>query len=208
MLALVALISWIAIPPACALAQAGVEGFRSAHFGMSEAQVRDAIRADFKLGNAAIKSMTHPVEKTRVLQVTVRDLVPDSGRSQIAYVLGFRSRALIQVNILWTASDPATAERLAAVAQVLRNYFLADTARFRKETVVVNQTLADRRTVVFRGADEQHRTVELIFATVAPTNGPGAAGATARPPAGAQLRLMYVQSPGKPDIHHTGPGQF
>jgi hypothetical protein len=205
-LAIIALVGWAVIAPAGALAQSGVEGFRSAHFGMTEAQVREAIRADFRLGNAAIRAATHPVEKTRVLQVTVRDLVPGSGQSQIAYVLGFQSKTLIQVNILWTAGDPAAAEALVAAGQTLRNYFLADRARFRNDTVVANQPLTDGRTVLFRGADEQQRTIELIVA-LAPSTKETASGAASTRVAGAQLRLMYIRSPGNPDIHRVGPGK-
>ncbi len=207
MLTIIVLVGWAAIAPAGALAQSGVEGFRSAHFGMTEPQVREAIRADFRLGNAAVRAVTHPVEKTRVLQVTVRDLVPGGGgQSQIAYVLGFQSRTLIQVNILWTAGDPAAAEALVAVGQTLRNHFLADRARFRNETVVANQPLADGRTVLFRGADEQQRTVELIIALATSTKeSAGGTGSTRL--AGAQLRLMYIRSPGNPDIHRASPGK-
>src|SRR5262245_48533831 len=49
--------------------ETAVDGFRSARFGMTEAQLRAAIKSDFKVADAAIKVFTHPVEQTRVLQV-------------------------------------------------------------------------------------------------------------------------------------------
>jgi hypothetical protein len=196
-------------PPAAtdeSASEASVEGFRSARFGMTEAQLRAAIKSDFKLADAAIRASVHPVEQTRVLQVTVRDLVASGGEAQIAYVLGFRSKTLVQINVLWSAADTAGAETVVATANALRDLFVnqAQAGRFKKDSITVNATLPDGRVVVFRGADEQKRTVELILAA-APT-GPATPGAARQ--VGAQLRLMYIQSPDNPDINKLKPGQF
>lgn len=182
----------------------GIEGFRSARFGMTEAQVREAIKADFKLADAAIKVTKHPVEQTRVLQIVARDLVGSSGEAQIAYVLGVKSKALIQVNVLWSAGDTAAAETVMGVATALRDYFLAEASRFKKESVAANARLPDGRIVFFRGADEKQRAVELILA-VTPSAAPAPAAARS---VGAQLRLTYVLSPENPDIHRIQPGNF
>ncbi|HEX2891261.1 hypothetical protein [Vineibacter terrae] len=184
----------------------GIDGFRSARFGMTEAQVREAIRQDFKLADAAIKATKHPVEQTRVLQVVVRDLVGSSGEAQVAYVLGVKSKTLIQVNVLWTAADTAAAETVMGVANALRDYFQAEASRFKKDSVTANARLPDGRIVVFRGADEKGRAIELILA-VAPSSAP-AAGPAAPRPVGVQLRLTYVLSPENPDIHRIQPGNF
>jgi hypothetical protein len=189
-------------------AEKGVDGFRSAHFGMTEAQVRAAIRTDFKIADSAIKSKTHPVEQTRVLEIVVRDLVVQGTEANIAYVLGFRSKALVQVNVLWRAADAAGAEVVIGIANAIRDLFVSQVSsgRFKKETITVNTALPDGRVVVFRGADEKRQAVELVLAA-AQSGGPAAAK-TGHQVVGAQLRLMYIQSPENPDINRLKPGQF
>jgi len=187
-------------------AETAVEGFRSARFGMNEVQLRAAIKSDFKLADAAIKITTHPVEQTRVLQVAVRDLVAAGSETQVHYVLGFRSKTLIQVNLLWTATDAAGVEVAAAVAGALRDLFVSQgqSGRFKKDSIVLNARAPDGSVVVFRAADEKNHTVQLLFASAQAA--PAAAG---RPAAvGAQVRLMYIQSVDNPDIQRPRSGQF
>ena len=101
-----------------------VEGFRSAKFGADEKTVRAAIKADFGLEGKAVSAEENPVEKTTALVATVDALEP-GGKAQIAYILGYKSKKLIQVNVVWGAPvDPgATAEKLTGTAVLLRNYF-------------------------------------------------------------------------------------
>jgi hypothetical protein len=187
-------------------AETGVEGFRSARFGMTEAQVRAAIKADFKVADAAIKASTHAVEQTRILQIAVRDLIAVGLEAQVAYVFGFRSKTLVQVNVIWSAADTAGAETVLAIANALRDLFAgqATAGRFTKESIVVNARAADGSIVAFRGADDKKRLVQALFASVqTPPTAPGGARQI-----GAQLRLMYMLSPDNPDIQRPQPGQF
>ncbi len=184
----------------------GIDGFRSAKFGATEAQVRAAIRADFKLADAAIKDATHPLEQTRSLSIAVKDLVANSGEAQVAYVFGFRSKALIQVNILWNAPDPASTEVVIGAGNALRDYFVGQTTRFVKEQMKTNVQLPDGRILLFQGADDKGRAVELVMVVAAR---PPVQGQPADPrPGSAQLRLLYVLAPGNSDIQRIGPGQF
>lgn len=184
----------------------GIDGFRSARFGMTEAQVRAAIREDFKIADAAMKAATHPLEQTRSLSITVRDLIPNSGDAQVAYVFGFRSKTLIQVNILWNASDPAGTEIVIGVGNALRDYFIGQIDRFVKDQAKANVQLPDGRILLFQGADEKGRAVELVMVVAAR---PPVKGQPADPrPASAQLRLLYVLAPGNSDIQRLQPGQF
>jgi hypothetical protein len=199
-------------PPAAAAPAApipeptGIEGFRSARFGQSETQVRAAIRDDFKLNDAAITGATHPLEQTRSLSIKVRDLVAHSGEAQVAYVFGFRSKTLIQVNILWNAPDPAGAEIVIGIGNALRDYFVGQTARFVKEQVKTNVQLTDGRILLFQGTDDKSRAIELVMVW-APR--PQVQGQPADPrPGSAQLRLLYVLSPGNSDIQRIQPGSF
>ncbi len=184
----------------------GIEGFRSAKFGATEAQVRAAIREDFKLADTAIKAATHPLEQTKSLSIVVRDLVANSGEAQVAYVLGFRSKTLIQVNILWNAPDPASTEIVIGAGNALRDYFVGQTTRFVKEQVKTNVQLPDGRILLFQGADDKGRAIELVMLVAAR---PPVQGQPADPrPATARLQLIYVLAPGNSDIQRIGPGQF
>lgn len=193
-------------PAPVATEPAAVDGFRSARFGQTEAQVRAAIREDFKLADTAIKAATHPLEQTRSLSIVVRDLVPNSGEAQVAYVFGFRSKTLIQVNILWNAADPAGAEIVIGAGNALRDYFIGQTTRFVKEQVKANVQLPDGRILLFQGADDKGRAIELVMVVAArpPVQGQPADSR----PGSAQLRLLYVLAPGNSDIQRIGPGQF
>jgi hypothetical protein len=196
----------VAAQQPAAPAPTGVEGFRSAKFEATEAQVRKAIRDDFKIADTAIKAAVHPLEQTRSLSITVRDLFANSGEAQVAYVFGFRSKTLIQVNILWNAPDPASAETIIAAGNALRDYFVGQTARFVKELVKTNVQLPDGRILLFQGADDKGRAVELVMVAAAR---PPVQGQPADPrPGSAQLRLLYVLAPGNSDIQRIQPGQF
>jgi len=84
-----------------------VIGFRGAKFGMDEKAVRNAIKADFGIDQSGIEVETNPIEKTTALVIKVEDIVPDSGPCQVVYILGYKARKLIQVNIAWGAPlDP------------------------------------------------------------------------------------------------------
>ena len=105
---------------------APVDGFRQARFGMSEEQVRQAVRKDFPALAAKLTSAVHPSEKTTVLSLTVADLLPHTSSARVSYIFGYRSKKLIQINIIW-ASDGSTAsdETVVGTANSLRDYFAA-----------------------------------------------------------------------------------
>src|SRR5690606_32650962 len=71
--------------PARAVA-AVVDGFRSAKFGMTEAEVRDAISTDFGISGDDVIEGENTAERTRLLTVSVPDLLPEGGVAQVAYV--------------------------------------------------------------------------------------------------------------------------
>lgn len=176
-----------------------VDGFRSANFGMTEAQLRAAIRKDFNLAGEKVAAEENPTEHTTALSVTVNDLLPDAGPARISYIMGFKSKRLFQVNILWGApmSPEAAPEKLLTAAATLRDYFLA--AGYPSDTVVTNVRAGDGSTIVFRGADAQKRTTLLRVIGGTPKEGE-------KPAAG--LLLSYIQDPRNPDIFRIGKGQF
>lgn len=192
------------LAPTAAAKQAQVEGFRNARFGMTEAQVRDAIGKDFKLSGDAIQRIEEPTERTTALLVKVNDLLPDSGPAVIAYLLGYKTKKLFRVNVIWgqEIGSPTKPEQIVGTANALRNYLLGQ--GYRQEGLILNQALGDDNVLVFQGTDEQSRLTELIL------------GITKKPPAkpdaqpevaGASLRLSYVEKPKDPDIYRV-PGGF
>ncbi|WP_291295959.1 hypothetical protein [Elioraea sp.] len=182
---------------------AAIEGFRSARFGMNEQELRAAIRRDFAQAAERIVSEQTPVERTQVLTVTVPDLIPDAGTARISYILGHRSRRLIQVTILWgpPADAAARPEALVNAAEALRAHF--GSLAWRAGSVAGGVALTDGSTLIFRGLDAQGRMAQLqALPAAAPA---GAATATARP---FGLRLAYVADPTNPDVFRLQRGQF
>ena len=179
-----------------------VPGFRSAHFGMSEADVRKAIRKDFGAAADAIKSDTNRAERTQVLTINVPDLLPGGGHATVAYVFGYKTKDLIQVGVTWSkASDPAiTPEMLFANADVLREYFLQ--AGYVPATVTTNQPIQNG-VLMFRGSDRDgHETVLLLVGTVEK------AADSKRVLSPTALNLIYVADPKAPDIYRLPKGDF
>jgi hypothetical protein len=190
--------------PAAGAGEAKIEGFRSAGFGMTEAQVRQAVHKDFPAAGEKVSSELNPAEKTTVLTVYVPDLIPGTGKARISYILGYSTKKLIQVNINWTAEakSPASAESVVGAANLLRNYFL--TGGYLPDSIVANQQLPNGY-VVFRGLDARSRMVVMVLS--------GATGGTApdiekekAPPIG--LQLSYILDPEHPDVYLVPKGQF
>lgn len=179
-----------------------VQGFRTARFGMSEAEIRAAIEKDFSVKSDAVKSDTNPSEQTQVLTVPVSDLLPGGGRAVVAYVLGYKSKKLIQVGITWSkATDPdMTPERLFSDANILREHFLA--SGFRPETIATGGVLAVGL-LMFRGADAAGRTTELLLLG---TYQKGADNRSVLTP--TELDLRYVADAKNPDIYKLPDGSF
>lgn len=142
--------------------QAQVEGFRSARFGMSEAEVKAAIAKDFGLKGDAIRDQPNPGERTRVLVVKVPDLLPGGGAAEVSYVIGYQSKKLIQVSLSWSKAieDKMTPEQLFSNSSVLRSHFV--TEGFKPDTVATNMPI-NGGILMFRGSDAKDRTVMLIL---------------------------------------------
>ena len=184
---------------------AAVGGFRQALFGMDEEQVRQAIRKDFPAAAGKISNAVHPSEKTKVLSVTVSDLLPNTGSARVSYILGYRSKRLIQINILWASEgDAASYESVVGTANSLRDYFAAQ--NYKPDTVVANRKLAENTIVVFRAGDLERRMVLLVLSGfAAAARGDEKKGA--RPPP-LTLELSYIEDAAHPDVFRIGKGQF
>jgi hypothetical protein len=182
-----------------------IEGFRQARFEMNEEQVRQAIRKDFPEQTGKLARAIHPTEKTIVLSLTVADLLPHSGNARISYILGYRSKKLDQVNIVWS-SDGSSAgdETIVGSANSLRDYF--STENFKPDSVVANHQLAPDAILVFRASDEQKRSILLVLSGVAAAARTEDKKAPKPPP--LTLELSYIEDPAHPDVFRIGRGQF
>ena len=129
---------------------------------MNDEQVRQAIHKDFPAAAGTVASAIHPSEKTIVLSVTVTDLLPHTGNARISYILGYRSKKLNQITIVWSVDGSAGGDKtVVGTANSLRDFFASE--NFKPENVVANYQLAPHTILVFRGSDEHKRYVLLVL---------------------------------------------
>lgn len=182
-----------------------VEGFRSSHWGMTEAQVKSAIAKDFRIAPDRIKSEENLAERTQVLTVLVPDLLEGAGAARVSYIFGYTTKKLIEVNILWgSAIDPQIApEKIVAAADQLRR-LLVDSG-YEPRSIVSNARMNDGEVLVFKGEDaDKHTTIlRLAAAHEAPRH-----GGAKKPTTATALALSYILDAQNPDIYRLKKGQF
>lgn len=199
-----------AVPPALAqqTAAPAIDGFRSATFGMKEAEVKKAIRTDFKTDPKKIGSARNLVEKTTLLAIRVDDMVPDSGAASVVYTLGYKSKGLIQVTVQFgrPLDKKVTPKALWATARVLQGALVAN--GIDRKNVLVNKATKDRRAIVlYQGTDTKGR-MALLTAFFEPET-------KATKPSDKidinrlqTVRLQYMQNPKAPDVYKPKKGDF
>lgn len=194
-------------------AVAQVDGFRSATFGMNEGAVRAAIATDFNIKPAAlassIKIVENKVERTRILVARVPDLFQGAGLTEIGYVFGYQSKALIQVNLLWGTplSPQVTGDDLAVVNANLMRYFASE--GFERDHVRRDVRIDKGAVLVFQGSDAKGRMVQLVRRVELVPAAKDASGAqTAEPSKRMTLRLAYIANPQTPDTFKIAKGAF
>jgi len=182
-----------------------IDGFRSARWGMDAAQVKAAIQKDFGISADKVKAEENIAERTTILAVTVNDILEGAGPARVSYVLGFKTKKLIQVTIVWgtPVDSQARPDKIVAAANQLRQLFLD--SGYQPETVITNARMADGTILVFQGQDADKRTTVLRLAnSPAPAKGSkteGAAGSVA-------LSLSYTLDSRNPDIFRLKKGTF
>jgi hypothetical protein len=185
-----------------------VEGFRSAHWGMTEAQVKAAIHKDFNIPVEKEQAEENPSERTTVLSVTANDLLEGAGKARISYILGFSTKKLIQVNIVWgnTIDPQAKPEQIVAAANQLRTLFL--NSGYDSQTIASNVATADGSITVFQGQDgDKHMTLLRLASTPVPASSKQhGKSAAARPT--VVLLLSYLLDSQNPDVYRLKKGLF
>jgi hypothetical protein len=180
-----------------------IDGFRSARFGMTEAEVRAAIRKDFPAEARDVHSAVNSAEKTAALSLSVTNLLPDSGPASVGYVFGYKSHRLIQINVLWSsAAKDATPQGVVATGNMLRDYFIGQGAPAAGR--IVNATLPDGTIVILRASDPHGRMVLIVLSGANPKQKPSAGHS----PPPLVLGLSYILDPANPDIFRLKKGAF
>jgi hypothetical protein len=179
-----------------------IDGFRSARFGMNEADVRGAMTKDFNAKPDAIKIQDNASELTRSLLLSAPELLPNGGTAELSYVFGYKSKSLIQVGAVWSkATDTGmTPEKLFSNANILRAHFMGE--GFKPDSIAVNMPVAGG-IVMFRGSDAKDRSVILLLQGTFENKENNQRVLTP-----TSLLLFYVADAKSPDIFKLPPGQF
>lgn len=188
-----------------------IMGFRSAHFGMSKADVRSAINNDFGLNRNAIEEGGNRVEQTTNFSVIVDDLIQENGPAAIVYIFGFQSEVLIQININWgnPAEEQPDLGRLISATRILQRHFVSK--NYPPENEVVNVPIGIGAVVAYQGSDEQGRTIILTLNTPQEqprTDEDSTPDSSQIDTSQFSLALRYIANPDDPDVFRLEEGTF
>ena len=187
-----------------------VEGFRTAKFGMDEAAVKKAIAADFNVKESTINREVNPIDRTTVLSLTVKDVLPEIAVARVHYILGYTQKKLFQIVLTWGAGTSETKSDNTSVlagAQELLSYFVGQS--FKPENRIVNAQTADGNALLFQGTDDKGRVIQLQYGTVPESPKKGETTDEGKTPARIPwARLVYVEDPKNMDVFKIKPGQF
>jgi len=187
-----------------------VTGFRDARFGMTEQEVRAAVKKSFAVKDADIKAAPNPTEGTTLLIARVESLDPGPGPAAITYIFGNKSKKLIQVNVIWGDEEakPADANAIVGGGTRLARYF--EQFAWRKDATRVGVPVGDNTVVLFAGEDEKKGAVRVLVDGVKyqvnrEGNQPSASPEPKGPP---KLVINYIADRETPDIAKIEPGKF
>jgi len=178
-----------------------VNGFRSAQFGMIEFDVKQAIKNDFGIEKNQISRKVHPNEKTVTLGIEVEKLLPESGTAKVFYILGYKSKRLVHINVIWgrPVTQSPDAQAIVATANQLRNHFAQK--KYQKEGFALNAQLGEGIILVFQGKDRKGRAARLLLSNPK-VGGDEKAGQN------ITLTLSYIEKPLDPDVFRIKEGEF
>ena len=191
--AILAALLWLV--PAAAAAQCDpaapqhrFTGFRSAQFGMTQAEVREAIPRDFGAA-VAPQTVATPDPATTALKVSLLKLNPAPGPASITYLFAGDTGRLVHVNVGWvSANEPTELDRRAMATAGLRlqRYF---GALPEKPCEASNGgVVGPGKLLLYRGRDDAGRWVEVTVQGVRfETPASGTAAPAPRGPAILQI---------------------
>jgi hypothetical protein len=187
-----------------------VVGFRDARFGMTEQDVRAVVTKTLGVKPADIVGTANPIEGTTVLTIRVPLLDPVPGPAQVAYIFGFASKKLIQVNVIWgddKAKDQADATALVTSGTRLERYFAG--FAWRKDTTRSGIPVGENTVVLFSGEDEKKGALRLIADGVKyQMQREGNQTTSPEPKGPPKLIINYIADRENPDIAKIEKGKF
>jgi hypothetical protein len=187
-----------------------VTGFRDARFGMTEAEVRAAVKKSFAVKDADIKTGANPTEGTTLLIVRVDSLDPGPGPANITYIFGNKSKKLIQINVVWGEDAPnnsSDANAITGAGTRLERYFQGFS--WRKDTTRVGIPVGENTVVLFAGEDEKKGAVRLVVDGIKYQMNREGSQTTSPDPKGApKLVINYIGDRENPDVAKIEPGKF
>lgn len=187
-----------------------VTGFRDARFGMTEQDVRAVVTKTLGVKPVDIVSTANPIEGTTVLTVRVPLLDPVPGPAQVAYIFGFGSKKLIQVNVIWgdeKAKDQADATALLTSGTRLERYFAG--FAWRKDTTRAGIPVGENTVVLFSGEDEKKGALRLIADGVKyQMQREGNQTTSPEPKGPPKLIINYIADRENPDVAKIEKGKF
>jgi hypothetical protein len=175
-----------------------VDGFRSAKFGMGEKQLLRAIAKDFKIPKSKLVWEVSKTEKTKTLTIRIPKLIALGGPADIVYILGYKSRRLIHVNIDWGKGTNdniswAIAKEVLHISGELQTYF---TKKRYQEGYLINGRKNDSTLFLFRGRDKKGRMILLRLLTSDRDD-------KKKDRKDLSLELSYIADPDNPDLFNA-----
>ena len=180
---------------------ANIGGFRSAKFGMKMKEVKKAIYQDFGIPDGEITTVNHPTERTESLAVAVEKLLPNAVKSRVVYVFGYKTKRLIQVNILLghSVDTSVTPQQIVDSGNILGNHFFKK--RYQEDGLVAHARLNDGSILIFRGKDQKGHMALLRLSNPQPND-------KDNKDLKISLSLSYIEKPGQPDAYQLKDDDF
>ena len=135
------------------------------------------------------------------------DLLPGSGPATVSYTLGYQSKKLIQVSVLWLAKAES-AEGLSGIvanANALRDYFSQQDLL--PESIVLNRKGEDGSITAFQGQDKAGHTV-IVTLLIGKKDADKTPAKDKDPAFRGILQVRYIANIKNPDILTVKPGSF
>jgi len=186
-----------------------VTGFRGARFDMDETQIRAAILADFGVKPEGIKVVPNAMERTTALIVALPTLDPGPGPATVVYILGYKTKKLIQVNLVWTQNttpDKTDSGPYLVAGVQLANYF--NGFAWRDGKVTMGAPSGPHTLVLFAAEDAKTGAVQVVADGVAFQSKDGKVETAPQAPGSISLRVAYIANRTSPDIFKLEPGRF
>jgi hypothetical protein len=186
-----------------------VAGFRDARFGMTEPEVRAVVVKSFGLKDADVTTSTNPAEGTTLLTARMHSLEPGPGEAQVSYIFGFKSKRLIQVNIIWGqgAKPPIDGDVMSATGARLVRYFQGFS--WKKDATRIGVPVGDNTVMLFVGEDEKKGAVRVVVDGVKyQMMREGTSTSSPEPKGPATLVVNYIADRDTPDITTIERGKF